>query len=56
MVDRYLTGLGYHEPAHTGNVERADEGPEGPPGHVNYGITARNWVRAGLPRMKPLRK
>jgi glutamate synthase (NADPH/NADH) small chain len=42
MVDRYLTGLGYHEPAHTGNVERADEGPEGPPGHVNYGITARN--------------
>jgi glutamate synthase (NADPH/NADH) small chain len=41
MVDRYLTGLGYHEPAHTGNVEPADEGPQGPPGHVNYGITTR---------------
>ena len=40
--DRYLTGLGCHEPAHTGNVEPADEGPEGPPGHANYGITTRN--------------
>lgn len=41
IVDRYLRGLGYHEPTHTGNVEPADEGPEGPPGHVNYGITTR---------------
>ena len=40
IVDRYLTGLGYPEPAHTGNVEPADEGPEGPPGHVSFGITA----------------
>jgi glutamate synthase (NADPH/NADH) small chain len=42
MVDRYLTGLSYPEPAHTGNIEPADEGPEGPPGHVHYGITTRD--------------
>ncbi|HEX5309049.1 MAG TPA: glutamate synthase subunit beta [Solirubrobacteraceae bacterium] len=42
MVERYLDGLGYHEPAHTGNTQPADEGPEGPPDHVNYGITARD--------------
>ncbi|MGH2865904.1 MAG: glutamate synthase subunit beta [Solirubrobacteraceae bacterium] len=42
IVDRYLTGLGYHEPVHTGNVEPADEGPEGPPDHASYGITARD--------------
>jgi hypothetical protein len=39
MVHRYLSGLGYREPARTGNVEPADEGPEGPPDHVNFGIT-----------------
>jgi len=42
MVERHLAGLGYREPAHTGNVEPADEGPEGPPDHVNYGITTRD--------------
>jgi len=39
-VERHLAGLGYHEPIHSGNVEPADEGPEGPPRHVNYGIQA----------------
>ncbi len=41
VVDRYLTGTGYQRPVRTGNLEPADEGPEGPPGHANYGITAR---------------
>jgi glutamate synthase (NADPH/NADH) small chain len=40
VVDRYLTGLTYREPIPTGNVEPADEGPEGPPQHVHYGIQA----------------
>jgi glutamate synthase (NADPH) small chain len=42
MVERHLAGLGYREPTHTGNVEPADEGPEGPPDHVNYGTTTRD--------------
>jgi glutamate synthase (NADPH/NADH) small chain len=40
VADRYLAGLDYREPIHTGNVEPADEGPEGPPRHANYGIQA----------------
>jgi glutamate synthase (NADPH/NADH) small chain len=42
IVDRYLTGRSYNEPVRTGNVEPADEGPEGPPEHVSYGITTRD--------------
>ena len=38
MVDRYLGRLG--EPVHTGNVEPADEGPEGPPSHASGSVTA----------------
>jgi glutamate synthase (NADPH/NADH) small chain len=40
MVDRYLEGLRFREPIHAGNVEPADEGPEGPPSHVSGGLTA----------------
>jgi glutamate synthase (NADPH/NADH) small chain len=40
MVDRYLEGLRFREPIHAGNVEPADEGPEGPPAHVSGGLTA----------------
>jgi glutamate synthase (NADPH/NADH) small chain len=39
-VERHLDGLGHREPIHTGNVEPADEGPEGPPRHAHYGIQA----------------
>jgi glutamate synthase (NADPH/NADH) small chain len=38
MCDRYLRTL--REELHTGNVEPADEGPEGPPQHVSGGMTA----------------
>jgi glutamate synthase (NADPH/NADH) small chain len=38
MVERYLDGLDYREPVHAGNVEPADEGPEGPPQHATPGI------------------
>ena len=41
VVDRHLEGLGFREPIHSGNVGPADEGPEGPPGHVNFGIGAQ---------------
>ena len=38
MCDRYLRTL--REELHTGNVEDADEGPEGPPSHVSGAVTA----------------
>ena len=44
MVDRYLGTLPSASPAprksdvHTGNVNPADEGPEGPPKHVSPGL------------------
>ena len=37
MVDRWLDAT-LREPLHTGNVEPADEGPEGPPLHVSGAI------------------
>jgi glutamate synthase (NADPH/NADH) small chain len=44
MVDRYLHEVVAHEkvrePIHAGNVEPADEGPEGPPMHVGPGMPA----------------
>jgi glutamate synthase (NADPH/NADH) small chain len=41
MVDRYLMQeLGPREPIHVGNVEPADEGPEGPPLHAQGGLLA----------------
>ena len=47
-VERYFDGLDYHEPIHSGNVEPADEGPEGPPQHVNYGIQAEGAARGDV--------
>ena len=44
MVDRYLRetfGEPPHEVLHTGNVNDADDGPEGPPLHVGPGVPAR---------------
>jgi glutamate synthase (NADPH/NADH) small chain len=38
MCDRYLGRL--REELHTGNVEPADEGPEGPPNHVSGAVSA----------------
>ena len=38
MCDRYLRAS--REELHTGNVEEADEGPEGPPLHVSGGVPA----------------
>jgi glutamate synthase (NADPH) small chain len=38
MCDRYLRDL--REELHTGNVEDADTGPEGPPLHVSGGMPA----------------
>ena len=38
MCDRYLGNLA--EPLHTGNVEREDDGPEGPPLHVTGAMPA----------------
>jgi glutamate synthase (NADPH/NADH) small chain len=43
MVDRYLreqVGIRVPEAIHTGNVEPADEGPEGPPLHAQGGLLA----------------
>jgi glutamate synthase (NADPH/NADH) small chain len=41
MVDRYLREeLGGRDELRTGNVEPADEGPEGPPQHVGPGVGA----------------
>ena len=43
MVDRYLReqiGVEPREPIHAGNVEPADEGPEGPPVHAQGGVLA----------------
>ena len=43
VVDKYLRerlGAAPHEQLHTGNVEDADTGPEGPPLHVGPGIGA----------------
>jgi glutamate synthase (NADPH/NADH) small chain len=37
MCDRYLGSL--REELHTGNVEDADDGPEGPPNHVSGAVT-----------------
>ena len=46
MVDRHLEKI--HVPAiHTGNVEPADEGPEGPPLHVSPGLGPDPTVSAG---------
>jgi glutamate synthase (NADPH/NADH) small chain len=39
MCDRHLRAVG--EELHTGNVEPADDGPEGPPLHVAGGMPAR---------------
>jgi glutamate synthase (NADPH/NADH) small chain len=50
VIDRYLVGRDYDEPIHTGNVEPADEGPEGPPRHANYGIQAESPDGAGRRR------
>ena len=38
MVDRYLDALPHTPEVHTGNVEPADSGPEGPPNHVSPGM------------------
>jgi glutamate synthase (NADPH) small chain len=40
MADRYLRRLGGPQALHTGNVEPADEGPQGPPLHVSPGVPA----------------
>src|SRR3712207_8301562 len=41
MVDRYLREeVAARDELHTGNVEPADEGPEGPPQHVGPGVGA----------------
>ena len=44
MVDRYLAQIAppiaVREPIHAGNVEPADEGPEGPPLHAQGGLLA----------------
>lgn len=44
MVDRYLAQMTFpptvREPIHIGNVEPADEGPEGPPLHAQGGLLA----------------
>ena len=40
IADRYLRTLGGHQELRTGNVEPADEGPEGPPLHVGPGVPA----------------
>src|SRR3712207_2177420 len=40
MVDRYLREERYREPIHAGNVEPADEGPEGPPLHAQGAMPA----------------
>jgi glutamate synthase (NADPH/NADH) small chain len=51
MVDRYLHEVVAHEkarePIHAGNVEPADEGPEGPPLHVGPGIPAAESTPPG---------
>ena len=44
MCDRYLGNLA--EPLHTGNVEREDDGPEGPPLHVTGAIPASSTPAA----------
>ncbi len=44
MVDRYLGDLQPDVPA--GNVEEADEGPEGPPQHVGPGVPASSGPSA----------
>src|SRR3954453_13820004 len=44
VVDKYLRetfGAAPHEDLHAGNVEDADDGPEGPPLHVGPGVPAR---------------
>jgi glutamate synthase (NADPH/NADH) small chain len=45
MVDRYLAsraGQDDQRPVRSGNVEPADEGPEGPPQHVGPGVGAED--------------
>jgi glutamate synthase (NADPH/NADH) small chain len=41
VVDKHLADRSrYREPIHAGNVEPADEGPEGPPLHATPGVSA----------------
>ncbi|MGA7397462.1 MAG: glutamate synthase subunit beta [Solirubrobacterales bacterium] len=47
MVDRYLGTVPLHRNIHTGNVEPADSGPEGPPNHVSPGMGPDPGVSAG---------
>jgi hypothetical protein len=40
MVDRHLNGLAARGVVGSGNVEPADEGPEGPPRHTAGAVPA----------------
>jgi glutamate synthase (NADPH/NADH) small chain len=47
MVDRYLESIPAQPEVHSGNVEPADSGPEGPPNHVSPGMGPDPDVSAG---------